>query len=55
MQKLEIVGHDATPRCFSLLNGDGGASVMVLGDAAASVPEKVTLESLKRLCEGPGA
>lgn len=55
LQKLEIVGHDATPRCFSLLNGDGGASVMVLGDAAASVPEKVTLESLKGLCEGPGA
>ena len=55
LQKLEIVGHDATPRCFSLLNGDGGASVMVLGDAAASVPDKVTLESLKGLCEGHGA
>ena len=55
LQKLEIVGHDATPRCFSLLNGDGGASVMVLGDAAASVPEKVTLESLQGLCEGHGA
>ena len=55
LQKLEIVGHDATPRCFSLLNGDGGASVMVLGEAAASVPEKVTLESLKGLCEGHGA
>ena len=55
LQKLEIVGHDATPRCFSLLNGDGGASVMVLGEAAASVPEKMTLESLKSLCEGHGA
>lgn len=55
LQKLEIVGHDATPRCFSLLNGDGGASVMVLGEAAATVPAKVTLESLKDLCEGHGA
>ena len=55
LQKLEIVGHDATPRCFSLLSGDGGASVMVLGEATASVPEKVTLESLKGLCEGHGA
>jgi hypothetical protein len=55
LQKLEIVGHDATPRCFSLLNGDGGASVMVLGEASASVPEKVTLESLQGLCEGHGA
>ena len=55
LQKLEIVGHDATPRCFSLLNGDGGASVMVLGEPAASVPEKVTLESLQELCEGHGA
>ena len=55
LQKLEIVGHDATPRCFSLLNGDGGASVMVLGEAAAGVPANVTLESLQRLCEGHGA
>jgi outer membrane lipoprotein carrier protein LolA len=50
LQKLQISGHDATPRCFSLLNGDGGASVMVLGDAAAGVPPNVTLESLDKLC-----
>jgi hypothetical protein len=55
LQKLEIVGHDTTPRCFSLLDGNGGASVMVLGDAAATVPTKVTLESLQGLCEGSGA
>jgi hypothetical protein len=51
LQKLEIVGHDAIPRCFSLLTGDGGASVMVLGEAAATVPPEVTLESLKKLCQ----
>lgn len=50
LQKIEITGHDSTPRCFSLLNADGGASVMVLGDAAASVPPEVTLESLKKVC-----
>jgi hypothetical protein len=50
LQKIEITGHESTPRCFSLLNADGGASVMVLGEAAASVPPKVTLESLKNLC-----
>jgi hypothetical protein len=52
LQKLEITGHEVTPRCFSLLNADGGASVMVLGEAAATVPANVTLESLKKLCEG---
>ena len=55
LQKLEISGHDAMPRCFSLLNGDGGASVMLLGEAAANVTANVTLESLKELCEGHGA
>ena len=55
LQKLEISGHEATPRCFSLLNGDGGASVMLLGETAANVPANVTLESLKELCEGHGA
>jgi hypothetical protein len=55
LQKIEIAGHEVTPRCFSLLNGDGGASVMVLGDAAANVPANATLESLKELCEGHGA
>jgi hypothetical protein len=51
LQKIEITGHESTPRCFSLLNADGGASVMVLGEAAASVPPKVTLESLKKFCQ----
>ena len=55
LQRLEIAGHDATPRCFSVLNGDGGASVLVLGEAAAGVPANVTLESLQKLCEGHGA
>src|SRR5262245_2290360 len=56
LQKIEITGHESTPRCFSLFNADNGASVMVLGDAVSEIPKKsVTLESLKELCEGPGA
>jgi Outer membrane lipoprotein carrier protein LolA-like len=55
LQKIEITGHDSTPRCFSLLNADGGASVMILGDAAGDVAKSVTLESLKELCQGRGA
>jgi hypothetical protein len=55
LQKIEITGHESTPRCFSLRNSDGGASVMVLGDAASGVSKKTTLESLQKLCEGHGA
>ena len=55
LQKIEITGHDSTPRCFSLLNADGGASVMILGDAAGEVARSDTLESLKELCQGRGA
>jgi hypothetical protein len=55
LQQIEITGHDSMPRCFSLLNADGGASVMVLGDAASGVAKNVTLESLKELCQGRGA
>jgi len=55
LQKIEITGHDSTPRCFSLLNADGGASVMILGDASGEVARSDTLESLKELCQGRGA
>ena len=55
LQKMEIAGHDTTPRCFSLLNADGGANVMLLGEAAQEqVPADVTLSSLQQLCKsGP--
>ena len=54
LQKMEIAGHDTTPRCFSLLNADGGASVMLLGEAAKEhVPADVTLSSLQQQCK-PG-
>jgi hypothetical protein len=54
LQKMAIVGHDVTPRCFSLLNAEGGASVMLLGEAAKEqVPADVTLSSLQERCKQP--
>jgi hypothetical protein len=56
LQRIEVTGHDDAPRCFTLLNTDGGASVMLLGDAAREpLPADVTLESLRATCEGPRA
>ena len=54
LQKMAIVGHDVTARCFSLLNAEGGASVMLLGEAAKEqVPADVTLSSLQERCKQP--
>lgn len=54
LQKMEIVGHDVTPRCFSLLNAEGSANVMLLGEAAEEpVPADVTLGSLQERCKRP--
>jgi Outer membrane lipoprotein carrier protein LolA-like len=54
LQRMEITGHDATPRCFSLFNADGGASVMLLADAAQEhVPADVTLGALQEKCKQP--
>lgn len=54
LQKIAIDGHDVTPRCFSLLNAEGSASVMLLGAAAQEpVPADVTLSSLQERCKQP--
>lgn len=52
LQKMTIVGHDVTPRCFSLVGDEGSASVMLLGAAAQEqVPADVTLSSLQGRCK----
>lgn len=52
LQKIAITGHDVMPRCFSLLNSEGSASVMLLGDAAKEpVPADITLISLQERCK----
>ena len=60
LKQIVIDGAADTPRCFTLLNADGGASVMLLGDAAGAEPpaaatNSLTLESLRKTCAGAGA
>lgn len=51
LQRIEISGHGELPRCFAVLNADGGASVMLLGDESKTdVRGDVTLESLAARC-----
>lgn len=54
LRQIDVTGRGNTPRCFTLLTGDGGASVMVLGevlgDVSAKLREPGTLEGLEELC-----
>jgi hypothetical protein len=52
----EVVVHGAadTPRCFTIVNADGGASVMLLGEAAApDFAADISREALQERC-APG-
>jgi hypothetical protein len=54
--QLQAVGHDAQPRCFTLLTAGGGANVTLLGAAAnESLPAQATLEQLDALCRRSGS
>jgi hypothetical protein len=56
LKQIVIEGVGDAPRCFTMLNADGGASVMLLGEAAgAPPPSGVTLERLRTTCAGAGA
>jgi hypothetical protein len=60
LKQIVIEGAGDAPRCFTLLNADGGASVMLLGaDIRAELPpdaiSQATLESLRKICAGAGA
>jgi hypothetical protein len=56
LQRIVIEGAGDAPRCFTLHNADGGASVMLLGDAAThALPPDVALENLRSICGGAGA
>jgi hypothetical protein len=51
VNRILVNGRADTPKCFSTLNRDGGASVMLLGPAAnADVPKAATLDRLLTLC-----
>ncbi|MGH8178755.1 MAG: LolA-related protein, partial [Steroidobacter sp.] len=54
LKRIIVSGAADEPRCFSMLNADGGASVMLLGETAETKPAPdVTLEALQERCE-PG-
>jgi hypothetical protein len=51
LKDIVIDGRDKEPRCFTMTQGDGDASVMLLGDlAAAKLPEPLTRAALDTLC-----
>lgn len=51
VNRILVNGRTDTPRCFSTLNRDGGASVMLLGPAASTeLPKNATLARLLTLC-----
>jgi hypothetical protein len=53
LSRIVIDGATDAPRCFTLQNADGGASVMLLGAAAESaIPSDIALGSLRRICAG---
>jgi Outer membrane lipoprotein carrier protein LolA-like len=52
LQQISIHGRDDTPRCFVMANTDGGASVMLLGEAAANIPKDAARDSVMRRCAG---
>lgn len=48
---IQIDGRKDLPRCFTIANDNGGASVMLLGAAAATeLPQPLTREWLERWC-----
>jgi hypothetical protein len=51
VQRIVVHGGGAEPRCFSLLNAQGGGSVMLLaGSAKADLGAQPTLASVLALC-----
>lgn len=53
LEHIIVHGANDEPHCFSMLNPDGGASVMLLGERSkASIGPDVTLEEVQRLCSG---
>ena len=53
---IDIDGRKDLPRCFAIANDNGGASVMLLGNAAhLELPQPLTREWLERECASPDA
>lgn len=51
LKTVVIDGAEKEPRCFTLTQGDGDVSVMLLGDlAATALPKPITRTALDNLC-----
>lgn len=52
VKQIRIEGRSDLPHCFSILNDDDGANIMLLGAAAThtELPQPLTREWLKRRC-----
>lgn len=51
VKQVEIDGREGTPRCFTVVNSNEGASVMLLGaSAGAELPQPLTREWTIRFC-----
>ncbi len=53
LSEVRVDGRERDPRCFSILNADGGASIMLLGDAArVEMPIDLTRDWVENRCRG---
>lgn len=51
VRQVEIDGREGTPRCFTVVNANEGASVMLLGAAAGTeLPQPLAREWITRFC-----
>jgi hypothetical protein len=51
LSEVRVNGRKQEPRCFSILNADGGASIMLLGEASqVEMPIKLTREWVEARC-----
>lgn len=51
LKQIVVYGSGSVPRCFSMLNADGGASIMLLGDAVTIAPPRgATVDDVLSLC-----
>jgi hypothetical protein len=52
LQRIDVDGRGNEPVCFSMINANGGASIILLGEAAQQeLPASVTRELLIERCE----
>ena len=52
LEQIYVTGNRKEPRCIAMFNTEDGASVMLLGTAAATtLPRDITLSSALAICD----